>query len=67
MPGSKSPARVPITKPFERRHAHAGIDAASVLDRSNAGPVAQMTGNDPQLFRWHMQLRRRRRASRARG
>jgi hypothetical protein len=41
---------------FERRHAHAGVDAATVLDCSDARSIAQMAGNDPQLFRRHPQL-----------
>ena len=36
---------------FERRHAHAGLDAASLFDGGDAGAAAEVAGNHAKFLR----------------
>jgi hypothetical protein len=48
MPASRSRAH---HQAFERRHPHAGLDAAAVFDRGDARAAAEVAGDDAQVLR----------------
>ena len=52
---------------FERRHPHAGLDAATVLDGGDARAIAEMARDDPKRLRRSWRVAPRPVSSRARG